>query len=253
VPSMPMPTTQRWSPKWTRSTIDSRSSGDEVPGALLAEGRSVACEPAGDRRLRGGRAVTSAPTGSRPEWLWRQTASRASAPREIGGGEGSDAGTASSPEPSVARTLVRSTGTHRPPRVTEPAFRPWRTARRPGGCVPFGRASAISDSSLAAVIAPSPTETALAEPLRHRRDLLHRQRPPTGRRIVGSRSIVGSSSIVVVPVSLGRLWVVPGSPWRTPDTSPPAATGRGTATYFHDDREDLGNFERRVPEERPPR
>ena len=40
------------------------------------------------------------------------------------------AGTATSPEPSVARTLGRRTGTLRPPRTTEPSSWPWRVAVR---------------------------------------------------------------------------------------------------------------------------
>jgi hypothetical protein len=52
-------------------------------------------------------------------------------------------GTGDSPEPSVARIRGRSTGTRRPPGVTEPFSVPCRTAVRPGSCLPFGPHAAL--------------------------------------------------------------------------------------------------------------
>ena len=52
------------------------------------------------------------------------------------------------------RARGRSTATLRPPRVTEPRPLPWRTAARPGSCLPFGpHASAISASNIAGITA----------------------------------------------------------------------------------------------------
>ena len=60
------------------------------------------------------------------------------------------------------RARGRSTGTRRPPRVTDPFPAPWRTAARPASCLPFGpHASAISASNIAAITA-SPAATLIA-------------------------------------------------------------------------------------------
>ncbi len=53
-------------------------------------------------------------------------------------------GTDNSPQPSAARTRGRVTATRRPPRVTEPRSRPWRTAVRAWSCLPFGPANALA-------------------------------------------------------------------------------------------------------------
>ncbi len=72
------------------------------------------------------------------------------------------AGTGSSPEPSAARTRGRSTGTLRPPSVTDPGPAPWRTATRSGSCLPFGPASAVTSASISALITCRPAPTASA-------------------------------------------------------------------------------------------
>ncbi len=71
-------------------------------------------------------------------------------------------GTATSPDPSVARIRGRVTGTRRPPRVTEPSPRPCRTAERPGSCFPFGPHTASTSAFIIAAITCSPVPTAIA-------------------------------------------------------------------------------------------
>ena len=50
----------------------------------------------------------------------------------------------------------------RPPRVTEPRSRPWRTAVRARSCLPFGPASAVTSASISACITCRPAPTARA-------------------------------------------------------------------------------------------
>jgi hypothetical protein len=54
------------------------------------------------------------------------------------------------------------TATRRPPRVTEPRSRPWRTAVRPWSCLPFGPANAVTSASINACITCRPAPTANA-------------------------------------------------------------------------------------------
>src|SRR4051794_2015955 len=72
------------------------------------------------------------------------------------------AGTGTSPEPSTARTRGRWTGTRRPPRVTEPRSRPWRTATRPRSWRPLGPHTASTSASIIACITCRPAPTARA-------------------------------------------------------------------------------------------
>ena len=67
-----------------------------------------------------------------------------------------------SPDPSAARTRGRVTATRRPPRVTEPRSRPWRTAVRAWSCLPFGPANAVTSASINACITCRPAPTANA-------------------------------------------------------------------------------------------
>ncbi len=70
--------------------------------------------------------------------------------------------TASSPEPSIARIRGRSTGIRRPPKVTEPAPRPCRTAARSGSWRPLGPHTAVTSASMSAAITCNPVPTARA-------------------------------------------------------------------------------------------
>src|SRR6185436_15419438 len=70
--------------------------------------------------------------------------SNAILPRTSGEVNSSYDGTDNSPQPSAARTRGRVTATRRPPRVTEPRSRPWRTAVRAWSCLPFGPANALA-------------------------------------------------------------------------------------------------------------
>jgi hypothetical protein len=71
-------------------------------------------------------------------------------------------GTGNSPVPSVARIRGRVTGTRRPPRVTDPASLPCRTADRAGSCLPFGPHDASTSAFIIAAITCSPVPTASA-------------------------------------------------------------------------------------------
>ena len=66
------------------------------------------------------------------------------------------------PHPSAARTRGRVIGTRRPPSVTDPRSRPWRTAVRVASCLPFGPASAVTSASINAAITCRPAPTARA-------------------------------------------------------------------------------------------
>ena len=74
VPSMPIPraTTQRWSPKWTPSTINAtRSRPERSRASSSPRAVSVAFtnrRDTADFDVERARAVTSAPTGSKPAW-----------------------------------------------------------------------------------------------------------------------------------------------------------------------------------------
>ena len=62
----------------------------------------------------------------------------------------------------MARIRGRVTATRRPPRVTEPASAPWRTATRAGSCLPLGPHTAATSALIIAAITCSPVPTAIA-------------------------------------------------------------------------------------------
>jgi len=72
------------------------------------------------------------------------------------------AATGSSPEPSVARIRGRSTGTRRPPRLTDPGPWPCRVAARCGSWRPLGPHTAVTFAPIIAAITCSPVPTASA-------------------------------------------------------------------------------------------
>jgi hypothetical protein len=112
-------------------------------------------------------SVTCSPTGSSPT-PYRRVDSPASIrsiairPSTSVEPNSSYAGTAISPEPSTARTRGRSTGTRRPPNVTEPRSLPCRTARRSGSCRPHGPQTAVTSASINCCITCRPAPTASA-------------------------------------------------------------------------------------------
>lgn len=63
------------------------------------------------------------------------------------------------PEPSLARTRGRSTGTRQPPRVTSPCSWPWRTAPRLESWRPSSPTTSVTSSSISSASTPSPTPT----------------------------------------------------------------------------------------------
>ncbi len=170
---MPIPsaTTQTCSPKWTPSSINvTRSSSASGLASKSVSAVSVALT---NRRLTADLLVadaarsTCSPTGSSPARQPRveipaSIFCMASRPSTSVAVNSSYDGTGNSPEPSFARIRGRSTGTRRPPRVTEPFSVPCRTADRFGSCLPFGPHAAATSASIIAAITCSPVPTAIA-------------------------------------------------------------------------------------------
>ena len=133
-------------------------------------------------------------------------------------------GTGNSPAPSAARTRGRVTGTRRPPRVTEPRSRPWRTAVRAWSCLPFGPASAVTSASINACITCRPAPTANAS------------RPSCMFSAISVIATLTRSGNAVALHGLDLATLLHGGPlavgvsWRTPDTYHTAGLERGTAT-----------------------
>ena len=131
----------------------------------------------------------------------------------------------------MVRARGRSTATRRPPRVTEPLPVPWRTAARPGSCLPFGpHASAISASNIACItaipaatlIASSPSRAAPAMSVIASRTSSGRSGNATASAVSARRTV--GTVFMAVPYLLEVYLAV------HPKTYHQAGLRRGTAT-----------------------
>src|SRR5659263_664010 len=132
--------------------------------------------------------------------------------------------TASSPDPSAARIRGRSTGTRRPPRVTDPAPLPWRTPVRAGSCLPLGPHAASRSAVIIAAITCSPVPTRLGMisyavvGLKKRREGCDLDRTAQAHRTTGFTDGDGAAAL---DAGLGR--AVAGTPGLWPEAGPDAA------------------------------